>query len=202
MRPRGGRARGRLTEPVRTAADRRPVLLGLAVGATALALGCAAQPEPGDASSDVSFPTTDDTQAVGTTVGTRDAGVSAPETAGAGRFPDVVEVTPTFDDASGTWSFAVTMSSPYDTPERYADGWRIVAPDGTVLGTHTLLHDHATEQPFTRTQTGVEIPDGVGTVTVEGRDLVNGFGGTAVTITLDRNSPRDPPVTRGTESAP
>lgn len=99
-------------------------------------------------------------------------------------FPSILDVDAE-QDADGTWSFAVTVSSPYDTPERYADGWRVVAPDGTVLGVHSLTHDHATEQPFTRTQTGVEIPDGVDEVTVEGRDLVNGFGGTTLTIDLE-----------------
>jgi hypothetical protein len=115
--------------------------------------------------------------------------VGSPATAPADdvRFPDVIEATATLDVDTDTWSFAVTMSSPYDTVERYADGWRVMTPDGTVLGTHTLMHDHAAEQPFTRTQTGVEIPSEVDTVTVEGRDLVNGFGGAAVTITLDRS---------------
>jgi len=35
---------------------------------------------------------------------------------------------------------------------------RVLAPDGAVLGEHTLLHDHANEQPFTRTQPNVIIP--------------------------------------------
>lgn len=98
-------------------------------------------------------------------------------------FPDVehVEVT-----ASGTntFDFAVTISSSYDTPQQYADGWRVQSPDGTVLGEHTLTHDHASEQPFTRTQSGVEIPEGVTQVTIEGRDQANGFGGTTVTVEL------------------
>src|SRR5690606_8334962 len=87
---------------------------------------------------------------------------------GAAQFPDVLaaELTRTADN---TFTFAVTISSPYDTPQQYADGWRIVAPDGTVLGEHTLLHDHATEQPFTRTQSGVIIPSDILSVTIEGR---------------------------------
>ena len=99
------------------------------------------------------------------------------------RYPDVVAVEATAAD-DGSWSFAVTLSSPYDTPERYADGWRIVGPDGAVYGEHLLLHDHAAEQPFTRTQRGVDIPSGVGEVTVEGRDQRYGYGGATVTVTL------------------
>ncbi len=98
-----------------------------------------------------------------------------------GRFPDVEKavLTPSGD----AYTLAVTISSPYDSPERYADGWRVTAT-GTqdVLGEHTLGHDHASEQPFTREQTGLEIPDGVEQITVEGRDQQNGFGGATVTI--------------------
>lgn len=83
-----------------------------------------------------------------------------------------------------TFSFSVTVSSPYDTPERYADGWRVMGPGGTVYGEHTLAHDHANEQPFTRTQRGVEIPEDVNEVTVEGRDSEHGYGGNTVTVQL------------------
>lgn len=100
------------------------------------------------------------------------------------RYPDVVAAIASRDDATGTWTFEVTMLSPYDTPERYADGWRIVGPDGTVYGVHTLTHDHADEQPFTRTQRNVEIPGHIDEVTIEGRDLRYGFGGDTVTISV------------------
>jgi hypothetical protein len=99
-------------------------------------------------------------------------------------FPDIVEVAVT---AQGdTFRFDVTVSSPYDTPERYADAWRVVTPDGTELGVRELAHDHAGEQPFTRSLSDVAIPADVTEVTVEGRDLVNGWGGTTVVATIDR----------------
>lgn len=91
-------------------------------------------------------------------------------------FPDVLEVTSSMD-SDGTWTFAVTLSSPYDTPQQYADAWRVLGPDGTEYGFRLLTHDHANEQPFTRSQSGIEIPDDVEVVTVEARDLVNGWGG-------------------------
>lgn len=95
-------------------------------------------------------------------------------------FPDVVaaELTP----GESGFSIAVTISSPYDSPEQYADGWRVLTPDGVVLAEHDLAHDHANEQPFTRTRGPFEIPDDLDQVVVEGRDLVNGYGGGAVTI--------------------
>lgn len=52
-------------------------------------------------------------------------------------------------------------------------------------GEHELTHDHAAEQPFTRTQEGVAILDGIDEVTIEGRDLMNGYGGPAVTVQLE-----------------
>ena len=95
------------------------------------------------------------------------------------RFPDVEQAVLTAQ-GDGTYTVEVTISSPYDTPERYADGWRVLGPDGTELGSHELAHDHAGEQPFTRTQTGLSVPDGVTEVRVEGRDSENGYGGTTV----------------------
>ena len=100
-------------------------------------------------------------------------------------FPDVIGAEAR-QDADGTWTFAVTISSPYDTPERYADGWRVVGPDGDVFGVRELAHDHANEQPFTRSRSGIEIPDGVDTVTIEGRDLANGWGGSTLELSLER----------------
>jgi hypothetical protein len=102
------------------------------------------------------------------------------------RFPTVLDASASFDAQTETWAFAVTMSSPYDSPARYADGWRVRGSDGTVYGVHTLTHDHANEQPFTRRQSGVEIPETVDEVTIEGRDLAFGFGGTALTIDVTR----------------
>jgi hypothetical protein len=102
---------------------------------------------------------------------------------GGDRYPDILEVElrPLGDRM---YDVVVTMSSPYDTPGRYADGWRVLDPNGDVLATHTLLHDHAGEQPFTRTQQGVPIPDGVDEITVQGRDQANGFGGLRISATV------------------
>jgi hypothetical protein len=99
------------------------------------------------------------------------------------RFPNIVAAQAT-KDGSGTYTFVVTVSSPYDTPQRYADGWRVLGPDQRVYGEHTLTHDHASEQPFTRTQSGVTIPDDVSTVTIQGRDKVDGYGGGTVEVEL------------------
>lgn len=105
------------------------------------------------------------------------------QVSGGDQFPDVlaVELRP---KGEGIFDVAVTLSSPYDTAQRYADGWRVLDADGNVLGSHTLLHDHAAEQPFTRTQSGLVIPDGVAEITVQGRDQANGFGGLTLTVPI------------------
>ena len=101
-------------------------------------------------------------------------------------FPDVVDAVATQAN-DGSWSFSVTLSSPYDSPDRYADSWRVLSADGTIFGERFLTHDHAGEQPFTRSQTGIEIPDDVTSVVIEGRDQVSGWGGTVLELDLDRS---------------
>lgn len=108
------------------------------------------------------------------------AGCVADDPADAPSHPDVVDATLERDGEA--WRVSATLSSSYDSPDRYADAWRVVAPDGTVLGVRELLHDHAGEQPFTRSLDGVEIPSDVDEVTVEGRDSANGWGGVTVTV--------------------
>lgn len=98
-------------------------------------------------------------------------------------FPSVIGATAA-PDGDGTWRFDVTISSPYDSPERYADAWRVLGPDGAEYGIRILTHDHASEQPFTRSQSGIAIPESVEIVTIQGRDLANGWGGDTYELTL------------------
>ena len=98
-------------------------------------------------------------------------------------YPEVVSVEVEVEP-SGTYRFDVTISSPYDSPARYADAWRVIGNDGTVYGERILLHDHAAEQPFTRSLANVSVPEGVNTVIIEGRDLVYGWGGRTIEVQL------------------
>ena len=61
-----------------------------------------------------------------------------------------------------------------------------MAPDGTVLGTRVLLHPHENEQPFTRSLSGVEIPDGINEVLIRAHDNVDGYGATTFRLKLPR----------------
>jgi hypothetical protein len=91
----------------------------------------------------------------------------------------------------GTWTFHVTVQHPDTGWEDYADGWDVLTPDGTVLKpdpdspfTRLLLHPHESEQPFTRSQSGITIPSGVTSVRVRAHDLVDGYGGREVVVDL------------------
>jgi hypothetical protein len=99
------------------------------------------------------------------------------------QYPDVVDAKV---QARGTnrFDFDVTVSSPYDTPQRYADAFRVTNAEGVSYGERTLWHDHASEQPFTRDLYGVVIPPGVRTVVIQARDKKYGYGGKTLQVTL------------------
>src|SRR5512143_1479365 len=97
------------------------------------------------------------------------------------RFPDVVAVK-AHPAGENRFDFDVKVSSPYDTSQRYADGFRVVGKDGKVYGERKLLHDHADEQPFTRGLYDVPIPADVKTVVIQARDQKHGYGGRTVEV--------------------
>jgi hypothetical protein len=88
--------------------------------------------------------------------------------------------------ADGTYNISVTVASDDTGWDKYADRWEVVAPDGTVLATRILAHPHETEQPFTREQSGINIPPGISKVIIRAHDKVEGFGGKELTINLGK----------------
>jgi hypothetical protein len=113
------------------------------------------------------------------------AGVAHAQTRGPEnqKYPDVVSVK-VQARSEHRFDFDVTISSPYDTPQRYADAFRVVSADGRSYGERKLFHDHASEQPFTRDLYGVAIPSGIQTVIVQARDQKHGYGGKTVKVIL------------------
>ncbi|MEZ5912920.1 MAG: hypothetical protein R3D84_12435 [Paracoccaceae bacterium] len=87
-------------------------------------------------------------------------------------------------EAGGTWRFDVTVASDETGWDKYADRWEILAPDGTVLAVRELAHPHVSEQPFTRSLTGVTLPEGVTALVIRAHDKVEGYGGREMTVTL------------------
>ena len=85
---------------------------------------------------------------------------------------------------AGGWTFSVTLRHGDTGWDDYADGWRVIGPDGTVLGTRELLHPHETEQPFTRSLSGVAIPEGLAEVEIESSTNVTGWSGARMHLAL------------------
>jgi hypothetical protein len=85
---------------------------------------------------------------------------------------------------NGTWSFEVTVQHEDTGWEHYADRWEVLTADGEVLASRILAHPHVDEQPFTRSQSGILIPEEVSQVRVRAHDLVHGYGGREVVVDL------------------
>ncbi len=91
----------------------------------------------------------------------------------------------------GDWTFDVTVQHEDTGWEHYADLWEVLTMDGEVLATRVLTHPHVEEQPFTRSQSGIVIPEGVTQVRVRAHDLVHGYGGREVVEDLTQTEGED-----------
>jgi hypothetical protein len=76
-----------------------------------------------------------------------------------------------------TYRFDVTVAHADTGWDHYADKWDILDEAGNVLGTRILYHPHVDEQPFTRSLSGVTIPESIRRVTIRAHDSVHGYGG-------------------------
>jgi hypothetical protein len=80
--------------------------------------------------------------------------------------------------------FTVTVRHADEGWDHYADRFEVVTPEGEILGVRTLHHPHVDEQPFTRSLSGVLVPDDVDRVLVRARDSVHGYGGEMIEVAL------------------
>lgn len=96
---------------------------------------------------------------------------------------DVIAVA-IVSDGEGTHRFDVTVEHMDEGWEHYADRWDVLDDSGTVIASRTLLHPHVNEQPFTRSLSGVSLPEGLGHVTVRAHDTVHGLGGRTMRVAI------------------
>jgi len=78
-------------------------------------------------------------------------------------------------NSSDTWSFDVTISHPDTGWDHYVDAWRVVDMEGAQIAIRNLAHPHVNEQPFTRSVSGVRLPDGTEQVQIQARDNIGGW---------------------------
>jgi hypothetical protein len=97
--------------------------------------------------------------------------------------PAVIEDV-TAQTSSASWTFSVTLHHDDTGWDDYADGWRVEDSDGTILGVRELLHPHVNEQPFTRSLSGVQIPDGTNRVFIRARTNVEGWDDSATAFDM------------------
>jgi hypothetical protein len=96
--------------------------------------------------------------------------------------PEITKVQAT--QLGGTWRFDVSILHPDTGWDHYADGWRVLDMDGNELGMRVLTHPHVNEQPFTRSLSGVAIPEGTKQVQIQARDLPHGWNETTTIVDL------------------
>ena len=83
----------------------------------------------------------------------------------------------------GVFAFSVTLRHDDEGWDHYADLWEVVSPeDGEILGERVLAHPHVNEQPFTRSKSGIEIPNGLDGVVVRSKCTVHGYGGRSILV--------------------
>ncbi|MGB5765809.1 MAG: hypothetical protein WBM38_03640 [Arenicellales bacterium] len=87
---------------------------------------------------------------------------------------------------NGSFRFDVTLEHADSGWDHYADGWEVVSPAGDVLGKRVLAHPHVNEQPFTRSLSGVQIPQNVKTVSIRAHDSVHGYNKEMFEVDLGR----------------
>lgn len=98
---------------------------------------------------------------------------------------DVEIVFVRFQSLTAGWQVTTTVQHEDSGWEHYADAWRVAGEDGRVFGTRTLYHPHVDEQPFTRSLSGVNIPEDQNVVYVEAHDSIHGWSPQRVRVELD-----------------
>ncbi len=99
-----------------------------------------------------------------------------------------IEYVKATESSNGSWRFDVTVRHNDEGWDHYADAWQVVDPQsGKILTVRVLAHPHETEQPFTRSQSGVKVPDDFTRVLVQAKCNVHGVGGSAILVDLSQS---------------
>lgn len=83
-----------------------------------------------------------------------------------------------------TYRFDVTLKHEDTGWQHYANKWEVISLSGKVLGTRILYHPHENEQPFTRSLSGVNIPQGQHRVIIRAYDSLHGLSSNEFSLEL------------------
>lgn len=78
-------------------------------------------------------------------------------------------------ECPGSCTFAVTLEHADQGWSHYANQWDVMTLDDKLLGSRVLHHPHDDEQPFTRSLSGVTIPQDVSQVKIRAKDSMHGY---------------------------
>jgi hypothetical protein len=93
------------------------------------------------------------------------------------------ELTRSFN---GTYYIDATVKHQDTGWDHYASWWRVKTKDGDELARRVLAHPHVEEQPFTRGQSNIKIPDGINFIIIEAHDMIHKYGGKTITVDLGK----------------
>lgn len=96
--------------------------------------------------------------------------------------PEVTDVA--VSKAGMVWNVSVTLRHDDSGWDHYADGWEVLDAQGQRLGYRKLLHPHVEEQPFTRSLSGVVIPDGTREIFIRTRCSQHGWDSALTRVEL------------------
>ena len=83
-----------------------------------------------------------------------------------------------------SWCISTTVRHNDEGWDHYANAWAVLDEDENEIAWRTLLHPHDDEQPFTRAQCEINIPEEVTKLIIQAKCTVHGFGGQAVVVDL------------------
>jgi len=101
-------------------------------------------------------------------------------------FADEVRIVDVRVECPGSCSFAVTLEHDDEGWHHYANKWDVMSLDGQILGSRVLYHPHENEQPFTRSLSGVIVPEGISQVKIRAMDSVHGYSKQEVVVDIPR----------------
>ncbi len=101
-------------------------------------------------------------------------------------FANEVRIVKVRVECPGSCTFSVTLEHDDEGWHHYANQWEVMSLDGQILGSRVLYHPHEHEQPFTRSLSGVMIPQGVSQVKIRAMDSVHGYSKQEVVVDIPR----------------